>query len=81
MACAWRKRQPQSDNFSYTLDSEAFSHGTILEPAQELIKTVSAYAINESNEPKQIIADLQFEQSTRWQQTNRFDLVDSVIIS
>ncbi|MEZ8017974.1 aerolysin family beta-barrel pore-forming toxin [Vibrio splendidus] len=69
------------DNFSYTLDSEVFSHGTILEPAQELIKTVSAYAINESNEPKQIIVELKFEQSTRWHKTNRFDLSDSVIIS
>lgn len=69
------------DNFSYTLDGNAFWHGLITEPNQELIKTVSAYAINESNEPKQIIVDLQFEQSTRWQKNNSFDLADSVIIS
>ncbi|MEZ9397396.1 aerolysin family beta-barrel pore-forming toxin [Vibrio splendidus] len=69
------------DNFSYTLDGNAFWHGSITEPDQELIKTVSAYAINESNKPKQIIVDLEFEQSTRWQKTNSFDLADSVLLS
>ncbi|MGR5334047.1 aerolysin family beta-barrel pore-forming toxin [Vibrio gigantis] len=68
------------DNFSYTLDSNAFSHGNVSEPEQTLINTVSAYAINDSDEPKQIIVDLHFEQSTQWRKTNSFDLSDSVML-
>ncbi|MEL0608382.1 aerolysin family beta-barrel pore-forming toxin [Vibrio echinoideorum] len=69
------------DNFSYTLDGAAFSHGLVNEPNQELIKTVSAYAINESDEPKQVVVNLSFEQSTHWRKTNRFDLSGSVAVT
>ena len=69
------------DNFSYTLDSTAFSHGEVDEPEQALINTVSAYAINDGDEPKQIMVDLHFEQSTQWRKTNSFDLSESVVIN
>lgn len=69
------------DDFSYTLDSTAFSHGDVNEPEQTLINTVSAYALNDSDEPKQIIVDLHFEQSTQWRKTNSFDLSESVMIN
>ncbi|MDH5976636.1 aerolysin family beta-barrel pore-forming toxin [Vibrio splendidus] len=68
------------DNFAYTLDNTSFLHGSITETDQELIETVSAYAINDSAQPKQIVVDLHFEQSTQWSKTQRFDLADSVVI-
>ncbi|MEZ9700663.1 aerolysin family beta-barrel pore-forming toxin [Vibrio sp. 10N.261.46.E12] len=68
------------DNFAYTLDNSSFLHGSVTETDQELIKNVSAYAINDSEQPKQIVVDLHFEQSTQWSKTQRFDLADSVAI-
>ncbi|MCC5518725.1 aerolysin family beta-barrel pore-forming toxin [Vibrio splendidus] len=68
------------DNFAYTLDNTSFLHGSITETDQELIETVSAYAINDSAQPKQIVVDLHFEQSTQWSKTQHFDLADSVVI-
>ncbi|WP_333913371.1 aerolysin family beta-barrel pore-forming toxin [Vibrio coralliirubri] len=68
------------DNFAYTLDNTSFLHGSITETDQELIETVSAYAINDSDQPKQIVVDLHFEQSTQWSKTQRFDLGDSVVM-
>ncbi len=68
------------DNFSTHSICKAFSHGDVSEPEQTLINTVSAYAINDSDEPKQIIVDLHFEQSAQWRKTNSFDLSDSVTL-
>lgn len=68
------------DNFSYTLNTQGFSYGTIKETDQELINTLSAYAINQTEQPKQIIVDLRFLQSTQWNKTNRFDLADVVLM-
>ncbi|MEZ8791105.1 aerolysin family beta-barrel pore-forming toxin [Vibrio splendidus] len=68
------------DNFAYTLDNTSFVHGSITETDQELIETVSAYAINDSEQPKQIVVDLYFEQSTQWSKTQHFDLAGSVVI-
>ncbi|WP_373943657.1 aerolysin family beta-barrel pore-forming toxin [Vibrio chagasii] len=68
------------DKFSYTLDTQGFSYGTVKETDQEQINTLSAYAINETDQPKQIIVDLHFLQTTQWNKTNRFDLADVVTL-
>eukprot|EP00488_Nonionellina_sp_1-RS-2012_P001563 TRINITY_DN2526_c0_g1_i1.p1 TRINITY_DN2526_c0_g1~~TRINITY_DN2526_c0_g1_i1.p1 ORF type:complete len:226 (-),score=8.22 TRINITY_DN2526_c0_g1_i1:14-691(-) len=68
------------DNFAYTLDNTSFLHGSITETDQELIETVSAYAINDGDQPKQVVVDLHFEQSTQWSKTQRFDLADSAVV-
>ncbi|CDT69311.1 Aerolysin-4 [Vibrio coralliirubri] len=68
------------DNFAYTLDNTSFVAGSITETDQELIETVSAYAINDSEQPKQIVVDFYFEQSTQWSKTQHFDLADSTVI-
>ncbi|MDA0155179.1 aerolysin family beta-barrel pore-forming toxin [Vibrio sp. Makdt] len=69
------------DNFAYTLDTKGFSYGTVEETDQELISPLSAYAINKTEQPKQIIVDLHFLQSTQWNKTNRFDLADVVLMN
>ena len=68
------------DNFSYVLDNTAFWHGSVEETDQDLVNTLTAYAINKTDQPKQIIVDLHFKQSTQWSKTQRFDLADSVVI-
>ncbi|MCC4820491.1 aerolysin family beta-barrel pore-forming toxin, partial [Vibrio lentus] len=68
------------DNFSYVLDNTAFWHGSVEETDQELVNTLTAYAINKTDHPKQIVVDLHFKQSTHWRKTQRFDLAESVMI-
>ena len=66
------------NNFAYTLDEHRFSHGSITESNKELVKTISANAVNNTDVPQQVVINLRYDTSTDWSKTNTYGLSEKV---
>ncbi|NRD74398.1 aerolysin family beta-barrel pore-forming toxin [Shewanella sp. VB17] len=66
------------NNFAYTLDENRFSHGSITESNKELVKTISANAVNNTDVPQQVVINLRYDTSTDWSKTNTYGLSEKV---
>ncbi|QUM81824.1 aerolysin family beta-barrel pore-forming toxin [Moritella sp. 5] len=66
------------DNFAYTLDEAGFSHGDVTESGKQLIKTVTANAVNNSDVPQQVIVQLSYDTSSSWSKTDTYGFSEKV---
>jgi len=66
------------DNFAYTLNDSDFWHGDVVESDKQLVKTISAVARNNLDEPQQVVVDLKVDEATNWSKTNTFGFAQKV---
>ncbi|WP_322112576.1 aerolysin family beta-barrel pore-forming toxin [Aeromonas veronii] len=67
-------------NFSYTLDPDSFSHGQVTESGKQLVKNITANAINNTDQPQQVVVTLKYDKSTKWSKTDTYSLGELVEI-
>jgi hypothetical protein len=68
-------------DFDYVLNSEKFFFDDVTESGRNLVKTMTAYIINDSDILKQINVEFQFEQGVNWSKYDDFDLGQYVQIN
>lgn len=66
------------DNFAYTLNDSDFWHGDVVESDKQLVKTISAVARNNLDEPQQVVVDLKVDEATNWSKTNTYGFAQKV---
>ncbi|OOE93113.1 aerolysin family beta-barrel pore-forming toxin [Salinivibrio sp. AR640] len=66
------------DNFAYTLNDSDFWHGDVVESDKQLVKTISAVARNNLDEPQQVVVDLKVDKATNWSKTNTYGFAQKV---
>ncbi|WP_152829052.1 aerolysin family beta-barrel pore-forming toxin [Shewanella sp. YLB-07] len=65
-------------NFAYTLDHTGFSHGEITESGKQLIKTITANAVNHEDTPQQVVVTLRYDTASNWSKTDTYGLSEKV---
>jgi hypothetical protein len=69
------------DNFKYTLNPGEFKHGEVLETEQELIDTISATAINKTDDKQVVEVEMHAEVVTTWSKDAEYGLNEQVTTS
>ncbi|NRB22405.1 aerolysin family beta-barrel pore-forming toxin [Shewanella sp.] len=72
------KTSIEVSNFAFSLNSTGFSHGDITESGKQLIKVITANAVNHEDTPQQVVVSLNYDTTSHWTKTDTYGFSEKV---